>query len=288
MQGENKFFVITGAASGIGRSLCLALKENKGVSIFAIDKDAIGLQQLGDLFSTNNQVRFYSETVDLSIQEEVYGVASLILQKLENQELILINNAGANLISGLMKDTPMEGFDWIMRTNFWSMVYLTEKLLPYMIKQNRGTIVNVSSVFGLFGVKTSAPYCTTKFAVRGYSESLRTELDNTNIHLCCVHPGGIQTAICANSKVLGEKVNDLTKERVVTSFNKQARTTPEKAASLIMQAIENKQKRLLIGSDAKLIDLIVRIFPVNHQRIFQFITKVFFKNSLSNIEEYYQ
>jgi butyryl-CoA dehydrogenase len=285
---ENTFFVVTGAASGIGRALCLSLKEKKGVSIFAIDKDATGLKHLEDLFSSTIQVRFYCEIVDLSVKEEVYRVASLILQNLENQKLILINNAGANLISGLMKDTPMEGFDWIMRTNFWSMVYLTEKLLPYMIKQNQGSIVNISSVFGLFGVKTSTPYCTTKFAVRGYSESLRTELDSTDIHLCCVHPGGIQTAICANSKVLGEKVNAQTKVRVVASFNKQARTTAEQAASLILQALANKKKRLLIGADAKWIDLIVRLFPVNHQRIFHFVTKVFFKNSLSNIEVYYR
>lgn len=283
----NSFIVITGAASGIGRALCLAFIKNPSTCIYAIDKNIDGLAELQILFKEHKRDEFYTSAVDLSNAMEIENVSKLILEKINKRKLILINNAGANLISGFLKDTPIEGFEWIMNTNFWSMVRLTQHLLPYLISQNQGHIVNISSVFGLFSPKTNVPYATTKFAVRGYSEGLRAELSNTHIELTCVHPGGVQTAICANSKVLGDAVNAQTKDKLTRLFAKQARTSPENAAKEIISAIEHKKHRLLIGVDAKFIDIIIRLFPLRHQKIFTLISKALINNSLDKLDEVY-
>jgi|694.fasta_scaffold30920_3 short-subunit dehydrogenase len=283
---NNYFVVITGAASGIGRALCENYNR-KGVAVYAIDKNILELESLATSLQNNFNTDFFTYITDLSIKEEIEKLSFDILSKINNRKLILINNAGANLISGFMKDTPLEGFEWLMKTNLWSIVYLSQNLLPYMHAKNEGHIVNVSSVFGLFGVKTCVPYCTSKFAVRGYTEALRMELARTNIYTTCVHPGGIRTNINVNSKLMGSKINEDTKERVNKLFLKQARTSPDIAAQNIVDAIENKKLRLLIGADAKVFDIIVRLFPARYQQVFDLITKIFYPKSLNNIDKVY-
>jgi short-subunit dehydrogenase len=283
---NNYFVVITGAASGIGRAICENYNR-KGVAVYAIDKNILELESLATSLQNNFNTDFFTYITDLSIKEEIEKLSFDILSKINNRKLILINNAGANLISGFMKDTPLEGFEWLMKTNLWSIVYLSQNLLPYMHAKNEGHIVNVSSVFGLFGVKTCVPYCTSKFAVRGYTEALRMELARTNIYTTCVHPGGIRTNINVNSKLMGSKINEDTKERVNKLFLKQARTSPDIAAQNIVDAIENKKLRLLIGADAKVFDIIVRLFPARYQQVFDLITKIFYPKSLNNIDKVY-
>jgi short-subunit dehydrogenase len=255
--------------------------------VYAIDKNILELESLATSLQNNFNTDFFTYITDLSIKEEIEKLSFDILSKINNRKLILINNAGANLISGFMKDTPLEGFEWLMKTNLWSIVYLSQNLLPYMHAKNEGHIVNVSSVFGLFGVKTCVPYCTSKFAVRGYTEALRMELARTNIYTTCVHPGGIRTNINVNSKLMGSKINEDTKERVNKLFLKQARTSPDIAAQNIVDAIENKKLRLLIGADAKVFDIIVRLFPARYQQVFDLITKIFYPKSLNNIDKVY-
>ncbi len=228
---NTNFVLITGAASGIGKSLCL-MYAKKNYVVYAVDKNQEALSKLNDELISLNVCEFYTSSYDLSEKEEVYKLAENTLAKINNRKLILINNAGANLISGFLHDTPIEGFEWLMNTNFWSMVYLTQSLLPYMQKQNKGHIVNLSSVFGLFGVRTCVPYCASKFAVRGYTESLKMELVNTDIHITCVHPGGIKTNINLNSKILGAKSNEQKMLELHDLFLKQARTSADQAAQV--------------------------------------------------------
>lgn len=286
MNSTNDFVVITGAASGIGRALCHNYKSKSAV-IYAIDKNQEGLRQLQIDMHLTEGYEFYSSAVDLSVSEMVQTLAADILEKIKDRRLILINNAGANLISGFLKDTPIDEFHWLLRTNLWSVIQLTQLLLPYMYAKNDGHIVNVSSVFGLFGVKTCVPYCTSKFAVRGYTEALRMELKTSNIQITCVHPGGIQTDINRNSRLAGDVVNADTQMRIDKRFQRQARTSPEQAANVIIRGIEKRKKRVLIGADAKILDIIVRLFPENYHQVLDVLAKLFYPSSLNNIEEVY-
>ena len=284
---KTNFVLITGAASGIGKSLCINYAKRNYV-VYAVDKNEIELAKLKEEIYLLKVNEFYFSHFDLSKKETVYNLAEDVLSKINNRKLLLINNAGANLISGFLHDTPIEGFEWLMNTNFWSMVYLTQSLLPYMLKQNDGHIVNLSSVFGLFGVKTCVPYCASKFAVRGYTESLKMELVNTNVRITCVHPGGIKTNINLNSKLMGDKSSEHRKLELHELFLKQARTSADQAAQAIVNAVENNKSRLLIGVDAKVLDIIVRIFPANYHKVLDLIAKIVYPNSLNQVEKVYQ
>jgi short-subunit dehydrogenase len=171
----------------------------------------------------------------------------------------LINNAGVALV-GNFEDVSLEDMQWLMGINFWGTVYGTTVFLPLMRAQNEGHITNVSSVFGLIGPPGQTAYCASKFAVRGFTESLRHELEGTNIFVSCVHPGGVKTNICNDSRV-GENASDADKKMAVKFFDKASPTTAEEAAGIIVNGIKNKEVRILVGADAKRIDKIQRWFP---------------------------
>ena len=150
-----------------------------------------------------------------------------------------------------------------MGINFWGVVYGTQAFLPLLQRSVQGHLVNLSSVFGLIGVPTQSAYNAAKFAVRGYTEALRQEMANSNVHVCCVHPGGIKTNI---ARVARGGDQTMTPEERGREFERLARTSPEVAAQKIISAIEKRRKRLLIGLDAAIISLISRLFPVSYTR----------------------
>jgi butyryl-CoA dehydrogenase len=254
--------IITGAGSGIGRQLCLQ-GLSLGAEIIATDINDNSLQETHRLSGYDERLSLH--TFDISDSVQIESFFKKISPQLQDRRIILINNAGTGLLSGMFNDTNIEDIEWLFGINFWGVVRMTKNCLPAMIKKNDGCIVNVSSVFGLGGFATQSAYCPTKFAVRGFTEVLRMELNGTNIRTLTVHPGGINTNIARNSKV-SENVLSY-RDSSIDDFSKVAITSPERAAQLIWKAVERNKRRLLIGADAYLIDIVTRLFPVFYTRI---------------------
>lgn len=261
---QNSVVVVTGAASGIGRQLCLQLIE-KNARVVACDINLKGLEETKSFIPKEKQENITTKTLDVADKNAVKNFAESVLKDLKGEKLILINNAGVALFTGSFEDTTLEDIEWLFNINFWGVVALTKAFYHYFLKQNEGHIVNVSSVFGLGGFAFQNAYSPSKFAVRGFTETLRMELLETKIITTSVHPGGIKTNITKNSKV-SEKLKE-TQGEVNERFSKMAKTTPEKAAATIIKGIENKKQRILIGTDAYLIDFITRLFPVRYSKL---------------------
>jgi butyryl-CoA dehydrogenase len=261
----NSAVIVTGAASGIGRQLALQAAV-RGAAVLATDIQAAGLEETRE---TGRRQGLEMETalLDVGDPEAIRQFARRVLPWLGGRKLILINNAGVGLFTGDFGHTELDDFAWLLDINLWGVVRLTKAFYPYFLKRNEGHIVNLSSVFGLGGFTNQSAYCTSKFAVRGFTETLRMELAGTGICTTCVHPGGVKTNIVRHSLPRGAVATEAMHRESIASFEQSARTTPEKAARLILNAVEKKKERLLIGSDAKALDLITRLFPVWYSRI---------------------
>lgn len=255
---SNTVIIVTGAASGIGQQLA-AQASSQGASVIAVDVDEAGLNE------TRKMGNMEIEVLDVGDPQAIQNFAAKVIPQLDGRKLILINNAGVALFSGYFQDTELADMEWLININFWGPVRLTKAFYPYFIERNEGHIVNISSVFGLAGVASQTAYSSSKFAIRGFTEVLRMELIGTNICTTTVHPGGIKTNISKNARAKG-RIAPFHQDSV-DEFEKVAKTSPEKAARSILRAIEKKKKRLLIGFDARLIDWVIRLFPIAYTRI---------------------
>ncbi|MGI9054506.1 MAG: SDR family NAD(P)-dependent oxidoreductase [Pyrinomonadaceae bacterium] len=257
--------VITGAASGIGRALAVCLAEEKIAGIAISDVDEIGLNETFELVEKLN-VPVSAHVVDVSKLEEVERFKAEVLGKHE-RVTHLINNAGVGLF-GNFEQISLEDFEWLMSINFWGVVYGCKVFLPVLKSQEKAHIVNLSSVFGMIAPPEQTAYCASKFAVRGFTESLRHELAETNIKISSVHPGGIKTNIARNSR-LGKDTPEAYKKQGAKFFDSVANTSPEQAAETIVRGIKAENTRILIGKDAHAISYIHRIFPKSYLRVFE-------------------
>ncbi|MDX2304831.1 MAG: SDR family oxidoreductase [Microscillaceae bacterium] len=268
---KDKVAVITGAASGIGRSLAQQLAA-QGAKVMMADWNAEGLAENQKLIeSQGGQTAIFR--LDVSKREEVEALFQKTLDHF-GQADILINNAGVAIANQTtLRQVTWEQYEWIVGINFWGVVYGTKTFLPYFLQRPEAHIVNISSVFGLMGVATNGPYCSTKFAVRGFTETLVQELWGTQVGITCVHPGGIKTNIVKHAAGFEEDKKD--QEKAIRDFEAAARTTPDQAATLIIHAIQKNKRRLLIGGDAYFIDWIVRLFPSTyHSRMMKMMKKM--------------
>lgn len=264
---KNSLFVITGAGSGIGRALTI-LAIHEGAKVIATDVNEQGLDETIRL--SNGKVEKYH--LDVANHEAIKSFATAIIQKYPNETIILVNNAGVGLASGTFNETPLDDFEWLMNINLYGVVRMTKAFLPHLIQQNKGHIVNVSSVYGLAGMPTNSAYSTAKFGVKGFTDVLKAELLKTNVKVASVHPGGIKTNIARNSRISATQNVEIAK-KTMAKFEKVAlKMSPENAALVIMNGIKKDKSRILIGSDAKTLDWLVRIFPDNYHKI---IAKVF-------------
>jgi NAD(P)-dependent dehydrogenase (short-subunit alcohol dehydrogenase family) len=249
--------VITGAASGIGRALAVRLGRQHIGGIAISDVNEAGLAETAAAVeSTGMKVSTYK--VDVSDLNEVRRFADDVVGE-HGRVTHLINNAGVGLL-GTFEQISIDDFEWLMKINFWGVVYGCKVFLPILRKEKQAQIVNVSSVFGLIAPEEQSAYCSSKFAVRGFTESLRHELSGTNISVSCVHPGGIKTNIARNARV-GHDTPEEWKQQGAKFFDKVAKTSPEEAAEVIFQGIISGNPRILIGRDAQAISTISRIFP---------------------------
>lgn len=265
---ENKVAAITGAGSGIGRALAGEL-ASRGCHLALADVNAAGLEETRQALASYG-VRISTEVVDVADREQVHAWADKTAAEHGKVNLIF-NNAGV-AHAGTVEGSDYEEYEWITNINFWGVVYGTKAFLPHIKASGEGHIVNVSSVFGLFSQPGMSAYNATKFAVRGFTEALRQELDmdGGRVSASCVHPGGIKTNIAKTArmndslaKVTGQNANAARQQ-----FNDQLlRTTPEKAAQVIVRGVERDARRILIGPDAHAIDLMLRLLPVWYQKV---------------------
>lgn len=271
---SNTVVIVTGAASGIGRELALQAAA-RGAVVVAADINYAGLVEMRETAWQQGAAMVIHE-LDVADKEAVFLFAQTVIPRIKGNKLILINNAGVGLFSGSFHHTELEDFEALLQVNLWGIIYMTKAFYPYFLERNDGHIVNLSSVFGLGGIANQSAYCTSKFAVRGFTETLRMELQGTGIFTTAVHPGGIKTNIVKSALPKGPVATAAMHRISVKSFERMAKTSPEEAARQILDAVEKKKQRLVIGSDGKAIDLVTRLFPVSYTSILRKqIEKVF-------------
>ncbi|MEE2731502.1 MAG: SDR family NAD(P)-dependent oxidoreductase [Pseudomonadota bacterium] len=263
---QGKVAAITGAGSGIGQALAVELAK-LGCELALSDKNEAGLQDtVGQLQSMGT--RSNSTVLDVADRAAVYAWADQVVAEHGRVNLIF-NNAGVAL-SETVEAMTYENLEWLMNINFWGVVYGTKAFLPYLKQSGEGHVVNVSSVFGMIGVPTQSAYNAAKFAVRGFTESLREEMEieGANVMVSCVHPGGIKTNIVRSGRI-GEvgKASTSDRDKMVKMFDKAARTTPKQAALTIIDGVRKNKPRILIGTDAHVIDSVQRLLPTGYQKL---------------------
>jgi NAD(P)-dependent dehydrogenase (short-subunit alcohol dehydrogenase family) len=203
---------------------------------------------------------------DVADEAAVYAFSADVLRR-HGPPRVVVNNAGVS-IYGTVAELANDEIEWLMKINFWGVVYGTKAFLPSLLEQPAACIVNVSSVFGLWGPPGQAAYAASKFAVRGFTESLRAELAGTNVHVVTVHPGGVKTAIARNTRV-ARAADPAAAQRALQLFEQRLLTTPpEDLARAVVDAIRKKRSRVVAGKDAGRIDVLTRLFPTRASRWF--------------------
>ncbi|MEI7531004.1 MAG: SDR family NAD(P)-dependent oxidoreductase [Betaproteobacteria bacterium] len=262
---KNSRAIITGASRGIGAAIALELAK-KGCNLALSDLSV-------EMLSTTARdaralgVEVTEHALDVSDPSAIKVFAKSIIEMHPDTNL-LINNAGISLIGSFLSASE-EQFEKVMNINFWGTVNMTRAFLSHFRSLPQAHIVNLSSLFGIVGPILQTAYASSKFAVRGFSETLLHELEHTEVGVTVVHPGGIKTALVQNS-LFAPTMQEDKQMKMKKSFDKMALTTPEVTAALIVSGIENRKKRLLIGIDAKLITMLSRLFPVLYWKLLTF------------------
>ena len=267
---------ITGAASGMGRALALALAR-EGCHLALADKNSQGLDQTVALIQTATlaPVRVTTQVLDVSDRHAMQDWAARCAAE-HGQVNLIFNNAGVAL-SSTVEGVDYSDLEWIIGINFWGVVYGTKAFLPYLKASGNGHVVNTSSVFGLFAQPGMSGYNASKFAVRGFTEALRQELDlqRCGVSASCVHPGGIRTDICRSSRIDANMTGFLihSEQQARADFEKLFITDADQAAKVILQGVRKNKRRVLIGRDAYVLDLLTRCLPAAYQALVVFASK---------------
>ena len=254
--------VITGAGNGIGRALAASL-AHRGCHLALADIDEAGLDQTSELVRAHG-VRVSQHRVDVADRVAVAEFPAVVTAEHDGVDL-LINNAGV-AVGGTFEQVSESDFEWLFEINFWGVVRMTRAFLPLLRASDDARVVNLSSVYGLIAPAEQVAYSASKFAVRGFSEALRHELEGSSVGVTVVHPGGVATSIAEKARVPAGVSEEEIAERH-EKYRKLLRMPPAVAAETIVRAIERRQSRVLVGSDAKVISLIARLLPVSYWRM---------------------
>ena len=264
MEGfAGKVAVVTGAGSGIGQALALELgRSGAKLAISDVDLEGLAVTE-ARLKAIGAPVK--ADRLDVTEREafELYADAVKAHFGKVNQ---IYNNAGI-AYTGDVEVSSYKDIERVMDVDFWGVVNGTKAFLPHLMESGDGHVVNVSSLFGIFSVPGQAAYNAAKFAVRGFTEALRQEMvaGKRPVKVTTVHPGGIKTAIARNAAA----AEGIDAEKLAKTFDKKlAKTTPERAAVIILDAVRKNKARVLVGADAKVLDVIVRITGSGYQRLF--------------------
>ena len=261
---DGRVAVVTGAGSGIGRATALLLAQ-KGCALALVDLDETSLAETATLVRAHGR-RVSLHEADVADRARMEHLPGEVLSD-HGHVHILVNNAGVSVI-GTLLEQKLDDFAWLMGINFWGVVYGCKLFLPFLLAEDEAQIVNISSMFGFVGIPTQISYSASKYAVRGFSEALSSELSGTHVGVTCVHPGGIRTNVVRASRVSSE--GDLEDQRRTIEMFERFAHSPEKAARKIVRAIERKQARVRIGPEAYLTDWAKRLFPVSTQALVGF------------------
>ncbi len=245
--------VITGSGSGIGRALALELALRgarlavSDVNRASADAVATACEQRG------GEARAYA--LDVADREAVFAHAEAVRADFGQVNLV-VNNAGVAMHKDVV-DTAVEDYEWIFSINFWGVLYGSKAFVPHLIASGEGHLVNISSLFGMIAVPSQSGYNATKFAVRGFTEALRQEmlLAGHPVGVSCVHPGGIRTNIARSARIGAAE----DAEEMANAFEQVARTSPQAAARIILRGVERRRARILVGPDARALDLLQRV-----------------------------
>jgi short-subunit dehydrogenase len=259
---------VTGAASGIGRALALELAA-RGCDLALADRDEAGLQAAAAEIAKANPRKVTVHRVDVGEPGQIQDFARAAASAHPGLN-ILINNAGVALL-GQFGEVEQAQMEWLININFWGVVHATRAFLPQLSRQPAAHIVNLSSIFGIIAPPGQTAYCAAKFAVRGFSESLRHELAmaNSSVKLSVVHPGGVATSIVRNSRTGAGVTDNARRVQAIERFDAMAKTTPASAALRIVTGIEKNEPRILIGKDAWFLDLLQRFRPATYWKVLQ-------------------
>jgi NAD(P)-dependent dehydrogenase (short-subunit alcohol dehydrogenase family) len=255
---QGKVAAITGAASGIGRAMAVRLVA-EGCAIALADLDRNGLEETAQLIGESGS-KVTTHRIDVADLSEVRRFADEAVRAHGHVDLS-INNAAVVVVDSL-EDVAFGDFEWLMGTNFWGVVYGTKVFLPYLKQRPEAHIVNVSSISALVAAPNNGPYCAAKCAVLGFTEALSQELQGTSVKVSCVLPGGVKTNIHRNARFFKQMDPCMGREDSIQWFERTARTCPARAAEEIVEGIKKNKARILIGSDARVLDWMKRLFPV--------------------------
>jgi len=253
--------VLTGAASGIGAALAVELAR-RGMHLALVDVNAAGLETVAARARAAG-VTVSTHALDVADHAAVAALPAAVLAA-HGRVTVLVNNAGVAL-GGRFEQVAAEDFDWLMSINFGGTVRLTRAFLPALAREPAAQLVNVSSIFGIIAPPGQTAYAASKFAVRGFSESLRHELEmgGSPIGVTLVHPGGVRTAISNNARLArGLDAGEVAQEQA--HWRSLLVMDPAQAAGIIATGIERRSKRVLVGSDAKGAAIVQRLFPVSY------------------------
>jgi short-subunit dehydrogenase len=251
--------VVTGAGSGIGRALAKQLSAaGCGLALADVDEKSL-LETAGILPGKGAGVS--THVLDIADEAAVSAFAEDVKSR-HGRVTLLINNAGVAL-HGTFEEISLDDQRWLMGINFWGTVYGVTYFLPILKQQPRAHIVNLSSVFGIVAPAGQTAYAASKFAVRGFTEALRHELEGSTVFVSCVHPGGIRTPIAERGR-LGTNAPQTRKNESVSRLAQLAKTSPENAAARILRGVERREPRILIGFDAHHIDIMQRLRPATY------------------------
>ena len=256
---KDRVAVVTGAAHGIGAALALDL-AGRGCHLALSDIDMAQLAATARAARAKG-VRVSEHRLDVSDAAEVARFPAVVLEH-HPQVNLLFNNAGVGLM-GSFEQVTLEEFEWLLSINLFGVIRMTKAFLPELKRADRAHIINISSLFGFIAPAGQSAYCTAKFGVRGFTEVLRHELENTKVSVSCVHPGGIRTAIVEHARCAAA-VDPAEMAESAKRFAAVARTTPEQAAARILRGVERGERRIVVGPDAHIFDWLQRLAPLGY------------------------
>jgi NAD(P)-dependent dehydrogenase (short-subunit alcohol dehydrogenase family) len=259
----DKVCVVTGAASGMGRELAIKLFK-AGAAVAISDVNEQGLAETVKLAGAETSNRILVDRLDVADGEAIIAYAEHVRQALGDTDY-LFNNAGLTRL-GWFEDTPISSMEIIMNVNYWGVVRMSKAFLPQLMA-TKGGLTNISSIFGIIGYAGQAHYCASKFAVRGFSETLAEEMKDHGVRVSSVHPGGVATNVARNAIVDALPNGATDRAEFDDRFDDVAITSATDAAQIILDGTAKGKRRIMVGKDAKLVQLIQRIFPVSYTKI---------------------